>query len=164
MFVFGYFSIHHKDWLTYFCRTDRPSELGYNFSLSNDVTQMVKFPTQTSDCGSLSLALLDLLFLLTLVFVLQWLSLHWENLIMFLAQSLLTFYQIHNGRLRLIISVWSLQSSWSFESCSMGGYLLVNFVSGFRLELMYISLIVSIRSSVTHISIVFSCLCCCHRL
>ena len=33
---------------------------------------------------------------------------------------------------------------------------LVNFVSGFRLELMYIFLIVSIRSSLT----VFSCLCC----
>ena len=29
--------------------------------------------------------------------------------------------------------------------------LLVNFVSGFRLELMYISLIVSIRSSLTHL-------------
>ena len=38
--------------------------------------------------------------------------------------------------------------------------LLVNFVSGLRLELMYISHIVSIRSSL--ISMVFSCLYCCH--
>ena len=36
------------------------------------------------------------LFLLTLVFVLQWLPLHWEILIMLLSQFLLTFYQIHN--------------------------------------------------------------------
>ena len=35
-------------------------------------------------------------FLLTLVFVLQWLSLHWEILIMLLSQSPLTFHQIHN--------------------------------------------------------------------
>ena len=36
-------------------------------------------------------------FLLMLVFVLQWLSLHWEILIMLLSQFLLTFHQIHNG-------------------------------------------------------------------
>ena len=36
------------------------------------------------------------LFLLTLIFVLQWLSLHWEILIMLLTQFLLTFYHIHN--------------------------------------------------------------------
>ena len=38
--------------------------------------------------------------------------------------------------------------------------LLVNFVSGFRLELMYISLIVSIRSNFTY-PMVFRSLCCC---
>ena len=35
-------------------------------------------------------------FLLRLVFVLQWLSLHWEILIMLLSQFPLTFHQIHN--------------------------------------------------------------------
>ena len=40
--------------------------------------------------------------------------------------------------------------------------LLVNFVSGFRLELMYISLIVSGQASL--MSMVFSCLCWCHSL
>ena len=39
-------------------------------------------------------------FLLTLVFILQWLSLHWEILIMLLSQFPLTFYQVHNGMLR----------------------------------------------------------------
>ena len=35
-------------------------------------------------------------FLPTLVFVLQWLSLHWEILIMLLSQFLLTFQLLHN--------------------------------------------------------------------
>ena len=47
-----------------------------------------------SHCYSHSPALL---FLLTLVFVLQQLSLHWEILIILLSQFPLTFHQIHNG-------------------------------------------------------------------
>ena len=60
VFVFGDFSIHHKDWLTYSGGTDRPGELCYNFSISNDLTQMVNFPTRIPDCDSHSPALLDL--------------------------------------------------------------------------------------------------------
>ena len=60
VFVFGDFNIDHKDWLTYFSGTDRPGELCYNFSISNDLTQMVDFPTRIPDCGSHSPALLDL--------------------------------------------------------------------------------------------------------
>ena len=60
MFVFGDFNIHHKDWLTYSGGTDRPGELCYNFSISNDLTQMVAFLTQIPDCDSNSPALLDL--------------------------------------------------------------------------------------------------------
>ena len=37
------------------------------------------------------------LFLLTLVFVLQWLSLHWEILIMLSSQFPSNFHHIHNG-------------------------------------------------------------------
>ena len=37
-FVFGDFNVHHTDWLTYFDGTDRPGELCYNFSISNDLT------------------------------------------------------------------------------------------------------------------------------
>ena len=57
---------------------------------------MVNFPTWIPDCDSDSTALLDL-FLLMLVFVLQWFSLHWEILIMLLSQFPLTFQLIHNG-------------------------------------------------------------------
>ena len=60
MFVFGDFNVHHKDWLTYSGGTDRPGELCYNFSISNDLTQMVNFPTRIPDSDSHSPALLDL--------------------------------------------------------------------------------------------------------
>ena len=61
VFVFGDFNVHHKDWLTYSGGTDRPGELCYNFSISNDLTQIVKFPTWIPSCDSHSSALLDFL-------------------------------------------------------------------------------------------------------
>ena len=60
VFVFGEFNVHHKDWLTYSGGTDRPDELCYNFSISNDLTQMINFPIRIPDCDSHSPALLDL--------------------------------------------------------------------------------------------------------
>ena len=60
VFVFGDFSIHHKDWLTYSVGTDRPGEVCCNFSFSNDLTQIVNFPTQIPDCDSHTPVLLDL--------------------------------------------------------------------------------------------------------
>ena len=36
VFVFGEFSFHHKNWLTFSCGTDRPGELCYNsYNLNN---------------------------------------------------------------------------------------------------------------------------------
>ena len=49
---FGNFGIHHKDWLTFFDGTDRSSEPCYNFSISNDLSQMVNFSTGIPDCDS----------------------------------------------------------------------------------------------------------------
>ena len=60
VFIFGDFIVHHKDWLTYSGGTGRPGELCYNFSISNDLTQIVNFPTRIPDCDSHSPALLDL--------------------------------------------------------------------------------------------------------
>ena len=60
VFVFGDFNVHPKDWLTYSGGTDRPGELCYNFSISNDLTQIVNFSTRIPDCDSHSPALLDL--------------------------------------------------------------------------------------------------------
>ena len=59
VFVFGDFNVH-KDWLTYSGGTDRPGELCYNFSISNDLTQIVNFPTRIPDCDTHSPALSDL--------------------------------------------------------------------------------------------------------
>ena len=60
VFVFEDFNVHHKDWLTYSGGTDRPGELCYNFSISNDLTQRVNIPTRIPDCDSHSPAFLDL--------------------------------------------------------------------------------------------------------
>ena len=60
VFVFGDFSVHHKDWLTYSGGTGRPGDLYYNFSISNDLTQMVNFSTRIPDCHFHIPALLDL--------------------------------------------------------------------------------------------------------
>ena len=60
VFIFGNFDIHYKDWLTYSGGTDRPGKLRYNFSISNNLTQMVNFPTWIPDYDSHSPAFLDL--------------------------------------------------------------------------------------------------------
>ena len=60
VFVFGDFNVHHKNWLTYSGGTDGPVELCYNFSISNDLTQIVNISTWIPDCDSHSPALLDL--------------------------------------------------------------------------------------------------------
>ena len=71
VFVFGDFNVYHRDWLTYSGGTDRPGELCYNVSISNDLTHMVNYPTQIPDCDSHSPVLLDLFLYVTLVFVVQ---------------------------------------------------------------------------------------------
>ena len=71
IFVCGDFIVHLKDRLTYSSGTDWPGELCYNISISNDLIQMVNFPTWILDCDSHSLLLFWIYFILqTLVFVL----------------------------------------------------------------------------------------------
>ena len=60
VFVFRDFNNHHRDWFTYSGGTDQPGELCSNFYISNDLTQMVNFPTRIPDCDSHSPALLNL--------------------------------------------------------------------------------------------------------
>ena len=60
VFVFNDFNVHHKDWLSNSGRTDRPGELCYHFSISNNLNQIVNLPTRISDCDFQSPALLDL--------------------------------------------------------------------------------------------------------
>ena len=120
------------------------------------------------------LLFLTYFFLLMLVFVPQWLSLHCEILIMLLCQFPFTFHHIHNGMPRfiallmtilvLIGKVCVIILEMFHRRISLNSVLLLllgNFVRGFRLEMMYISLFKSIRSRLTHLR-GFSCLGCCH--
>ena len=52
--VFWDFNMHHKEQLTHSVGTDKPGELCYNFSISNDLTQIVNFPTLSLGCDSQS--------------------------------------------------------------------------------------------------------------
>ena len=169
LFVLGDFNVHHKDWLIYSGGTDRSGELCYSFYISYDITQVVNFPTWIT-----VLAFWISLFLLGLAFVLEWFSLYWEILIMLLSQFPLTFHHIHNRMPRfialrvnfLVLTRIFFGIIWEkfHESISLNSLfllLLVSFVGGFRLELMYISLIESIRSNLTLLH-VFSWLCYSH--
>ena len=91
VFVFGDYNVHHKDWLTYYGLTDRPGELCYSFSISSNLTQIINFPIQILAVILTVFLFRVSFFLLTLVFIVQWLSLHWLILIMLLSQFPLTF-------------------------------------------------------------------------
>ena len=93
-----------------------------------------------------------------------WLSLHWEVLIMLSSQFPLTFHQTQNKIPHstsvlmtilvligiIFVIIWDMfHGKISLNSVLL--LLLVNFVSGFTLELMYISLIISIRSSLDYL-------------
>ena len=60
VFIVGDYDVNYKDWLTYSGGTDKPGELCYNMSISNDLTQMVNFPTRIPDCDCHSPVVLDL--------------------------------------------------------------------------------------------------------
>ena len=118
--------------------------------------------------GSLTVTLTVLifqisLFLMMLLFVLQWLFRHWEILIM-LSQFPLTFHQTQSrvphfiAQLVAILegtgAVFGIIQEMSHGRISLNSVLLVllkNFVSGLTLEFMYISLIKSIRPSLTYL-------------
>ena len=145
VFVFGGFNVLHKDWHIYSGGADWPG----------DLTQLTLLRWLTFLLGSQAVILAVLLFwiyffLLMLLFVLQWLSLHWEILIMLLAHFRSTFHQIHNRMpcfiallmtiLVLIGTDFMIISEMFHGRISLNLMvllLLVNFVSGFGLECIY---------------------------
>ena len=84
-------NVYYKDWLTYSSGTDRPGELCYSFCISNNLTEMVNFPTKIPGCHCHSAALLDFCLSLDASICSTIISLHWESLIMLLSQFPLTF-------------------------------------------------------------------------
>ena len=49
IFVFGDLNAHQKDWFTYSSGTDQPGKLFCDFSIGNDLTQMVNVPSRIPD-------------------------------------------------------------------------------------------------------------------
>ena len=130
----------------------------YNMSISSDLTQIVNFPPCILDCDSHGPALLDLFLSSdtgissTMAFpplgnsdhVVVSVSIDFSRFIAWLYNNSCTDWDGLHDHLRDIPRYWvSLNSALLL--------LLVNFMSGFRLELMYISLIENIRSSLIHL-------------
>ena len=161
VFVFGDFDVHHKDWPVHFGGTDRLGELCYTFSVSNDPAQIVNFPIFIPDCESHSPALLDL-FLFSdasicfkIAFPPPGNSDHVVSVSIDFPSNLYWDAPFHCIAYEYSCADWDSLCNHlrSFERISLNSVLrllLGNFVSGFRLELMYISIIVIIRSSLFH--------------
>ena len=159
------FNVYHKDWFTYSGGTDGPGELCYNFSISNYLTQMVNFPVRIPDCDSHSPALLDL-FLSSDAHICSTMGFpplgnsdhvvvsvsinfssnsQWDAL--FHCISYDCFHADCDGLCDHLRDVpWE-----DIFKLLVLLLLLVNFVSGFGLESMYISLIENINSSLIHL-------------
>ena len=148
-----------KYWRTYSGGTDRPGERCCNFSISNDVSQMVNFSTRISDIDSQRPALISL-FISSQASICSTVTYpplgNFNHVVVSVSIDFLSNLQRH-APFSSHSLCWLWRSSWSFKRYrrislnSVLLQLLVNFVSGFRLELVYITLIVSIRSSLTHL-------------
>ena len=165
LFVFGNFNIHHKDWLIYSGRNDRPGELCYKWPMT--LLIWLNFLLR-----SLAVALTVLLF---------WIFFHSSDASIY---STMAFPPLGNSDC-VVVSVsidFPKNTKWNAPfyciaydyscpdwdslcdhlrdvplkdifklSASAATSVLVNFLSRFRLELMCIFLIVSIRSNLTHL-------------
>ena len=160
----GNMFVYHKDWLTYLGGTDRLGEPCYNFTISNDLTQMVNFPTGIPDCESHIPVLLDL-FLYSDAIICSAMSfpplgnsdhVFVSVYIDFLSNSKQDAL-FHPIAYDYFLADWDgicdhlRDVPWEDILNSVLLMLLINFVSRFRLESMYTSHIVSIRSVLTHL-------------
>ena len=129
VFFFGDFSVRHKDWLTCSDGIYRPSELCYNFSILNDLTQMVDFFFSWIPGHGCTTVLLFWIYLLLqmLVLIQQCFSVHWELLIVFCLRINWLSFKLKrecpfSSHSLWPFSCWLGWSSWSLERCSIEGY------------------------------------------
>ena len=160
-------NIRHKDWLTYCDGANRPGELCYNISISNDLTQMVNSYSTFLVLLFWIYLFLDASICSTMAFPLLGNS---DHLVVSVSIDFPSnskrdspFHRIAYDyspadRDSFVIIREMFHGRISLNSVLL--LLLVNFVSGCRLKLMYISLI-EISGQASLISLVFSCLCCC---
>ena len=137
-------------------------ELCYNLSISNDLTQMVNFPTRITDCDSHSPALLGLFFSsdASICSTMAFPPLRNSDHVVVSVSIDFPTNSKRDAPFHRIVCDYS-RADWDglrdhlfHGRISLNLLLLlvlVNFVSGFRLELMYIFLIENIRSSLIHL-------------
>ena len=135
-FVFRIFNIHHKDWPTNSGETDRPGELCYTFPFSDGFIHKVKFPIDLR-FRSFFLLLTWLSLLLLSWFLLTFLQTP-KEMPLFIAQVMAIFVLI--GRVFVIIG-YIFHKTISLNSVIL---LLLNFINGCRLELMFIPLFLNV--------------------
>ena len=140
----------------------RSGELCYNFAISKDLTQIVNFPTRIPDCDFHSPALLDLFISSDASICSTKASPPLENSYHVVVSVSIDSpsYSKRDAPFHCIAYDYS-RADWDGVHDHLRDVpwkdkfklllLLVNFVSGFRLEFMYMSLIESIRSSLTHL-------------
>ena len=151
VFVFVDFNVHHKDWLTVLCKLIKLVNFAIIFLSQMTLLRWLAFLLRSLMVTLTVLLFWIYFFLLTLVFVLQWLSLHWETLIMLVSQFPWTFHQTENGifyfiaqPMAILVLIWTASVIiWEMfkRRISLNSVLLLllgTFLSGFRLELMYI--------------------------
>ena len=163
-FVLGDFKVHHKDWVTYSGGTDRPGDLCYNFSISNKLTQIANFPTRIPDYDSHSPALLDF-FLSSDASICSTMAFPpLENSDHVVVSVYIDFPSnsqwdgpFHRIAYHYSCADWNslhdhLRDVRWEDIFKLGASVASSeFVSGFRLKLMYISLIENIGSSLTYL-------------
>ena len=152
----GDFSVHHKDWLTYCGGNDRPGEFCYSFSISNDLIQMVIFPTRIPDCDSDSPAVWDL-FISSVASICSVMAFPPSGNSDHVFVSVSIDFPSNSQRdapFHCIAYDYS-HADWNglrdhiFKLSAFAAA--SEFCSDFRLELMYIFLITSIMSSLAHL-------------
>ena len=160
-FVFEYFNIHHKDWLTCSGGTDRPGD--WPSELCDDLIRLFNVPTRIPDCYSHSPAILDFFSFFSDTSICSTTDFNPLGNSYHVAVSVFIDYSSNSKGFPFslysiwLFSCWLGRPSWSFERYAMGGYLstrysaTVNFASASRLDLMYIFLIVNIRFSLIHL-------------
>ena len=162
VFLIWDFDVHHKDWLSYSAGTDRTGSICYNCSQTT-LLRWLTFLFASQDLLLTVLLFWIYFFLLTLIFVLQWLSsiaklwsccclsFHWLSII------LRTDAPFHHIAYEYSRANWDslchhLRDVPSKDTLMLVLLLLlVIFLNEFRLEWIYLSLIKGIKLSFAHI-------------
>ena len=123
VFVFGDFSVHHKDWLAYFGGMDRPVDLCYYFYITSELIWWLTFLLK-----SMTVTLTVLLFWIYIFLLMLMVFPPFGNSdhVFFSVSNEFPLSSIGDAPFHFIaydFLYWLRQSSWSFEKWSMGGYL-----------------------------------------